>query len=74
MSREETEQILRSLNKEQDIAVEDILTQEGSMKDRIINLARILEKRIELLDPDITIHQVHEISAEITRVSKRKGL
>ena len=62
MSRQDTEQILRSLNKEQDIAVEDILTQEGSMKDRIINLARILEKRIELLDPDITI-QVHEISA-----------
>ena len=67
MSREETDRILRDLQKEQEIVIQDIETHEGTMKAKIQRLAQIMEQRIELLDPTLTI-TLSEISAEISRV------
>ena len=67
MSREDTDRILRDLQKEQEIVIQDIETHEGTMKAKIQRLAQIMEQRIELLDPTLTI-TISEISTEIRRV------
>jgi hypothetical protein len=72
VSREETDNILKTLTKEQEIIVEDIETHEGTMKAKIKRLAQILEQRIELLDPTLTI-TISQISTEIRRLLTEKN-
>lgn len=74
MSREETEQILKELVTEQYQIVENIRSNEESMKSKIQRMAVIMEQRLELLDSSMSIQFVSEISSEITRILRENNI
>jgi hypothetical protein len=58
---------LLRLKHEQITTIDQIMQHDGSMKEKIIKLAQIMEQRINLLDPELTF-AVNQISTEIKRV------
>jgi hypothetical protein len=65
-SRQHTEEQLKKLKLEENDLLDSIDNNDGSMKQKIIRLAEVMEQRLDLGDQQCTF-LVHQISREITR-------
>ena len=65
-SRQQAEEELKRLRSEENELLDSIDKNDGSMKDKIIRLAEVMEHRLDLGDQQCT-YLVHEISTQITR-------
>jgi hypothetical protein len=66
-SRQQNEEKLRQLRREENQLISDISQNDGTMKEKIIKLAHTMELRLDLGD-EMCHYLVHEISTEIARV------
>ena len=67
IAQEKARQQLLSLKSSQETILSEIITRDGSMKQRILELAQVIEQRIELLDPDlegIELEQIFQVKSQ----------
>jgi hypothetical protein len=74
-SRQQAEDTLLSLNTEQSLIISFLQNREGTIKQKIVRLAEILEERMQLADPELPPSlTTNMISTEITRMLRNNGI
>ena len=72
IAQEKARQQLLNLKSSQETILSEIITRDGSMKQRILELAQVIEQRIELLDPDLATFELSDISSIIAKELREK--
>ena len=72
-AKEQAKIKLTNLKASQETIINEIIIKEGSIKTRLNEVAKIMQQRLELLDPELSIIRVDQISSEITKLLREKG-
>jgi len=72
-AKEKAKEKLRLLESTQKTILNEIVLREGTIKQKVNDLAYIIEQRIELLDPELEGIATDQISTLITRMLREKG-